>query len=588
MRVGVCRWCPAIMFVAVLASAASAFAAGSARAPKLRYDLLVRSERIYDGSGNAPFAGELAIAGDRIVYVGVKAPGAAVRTIDAGKAAVAPGFINMLSWSNESLLVDGRAESALRQGITLEVMGEGESMGPLTPDMKIDMKQRQEDDARYDVTWTTLDQYLRTLEGAGVAVNVASHVGAATLRGYVMGDTAAKADPAQIARMQELLRKAMEEGALGVASALIYTPGTYADTGELTALAAEAGRCGGIYATHLRSEGDRFLEALDEALAIARASGAPLHVYHLKVGGRANWPKMDAAIERIASARAAGLAVTADVYPYDASGTGLDAAMPPWVREGGVDAWVARLQDGDTARKVAAEMREPSSDWENVLAMAGADGAIVAGVKTAALQSLIGRRLSDIAAEWGVSPEAAAIRLVVEDKSRVAMVYRTMSEDNLRRLLQTPFVAFGTDAPAMVAEGAFLRNRQHPRAYGTFARVLGRYVRDEGLVPLEAAIHRMTGFPAQTLGLGDRGLLKPGYFADVVIFDADTIQDHATFTDPHRYASGVRHVVVNGVEAIREGQATNARAGKIVRGRGWKTPDGHGGCRASSQAWSHP
>lgn len=534
------------------------------------FDIIIQGGTIHDGSGRPPFVGDIAIRGDRIAFVGPRVPGSARRVIDARGKAVAPGFINMLSWSGETLLVAGRAESELRQGVTLLVMGEGESMGPLTPAMRARLIAQQEEGMPYAVPWTSLGGYLDHAVARGVAPNIASFVGAASVRQIVLGEAAVDPDAKQLEAMRGIVRDAMREGAMGVASALIYAPGAYAKTPELVALAAEAGRCGGIYATHIRSEGDRFLEAVDEALAIGRAAKVPVELYHLKVGGHANWPKMAKALARIDAARKIGVRVTADVYPYIASGTGLDAAMPPWVREGGTNAWIGRLRDPALRRRIVAEMQAPG-DWENVLRMAGADKATVAGVRTAALQPLVGRTLADIAAEWGISPEEAAIELVIADHGRVDMVYETMAEGNLLQVMARPFVSVSSDAAAMSAEGAFLRNRPHPRAYGAFARVLGHYARDEGLMPLSEAVHRLTGLPASVLGLADRGSLRAGSYADIVIFDPTTIADRATFADPHRYAVGVSDVFVNGIAALRDGTPTGAASGRVVRGRGSKS-----------------
>ncbi|MCW0197769.1 amidohydrolase family protein [Sphingopyxis sp.] len=551
------------------ATLAALLLAGCAASQPPSYDLLIRHGTIVDGSGRAAFTGDVAVRGDRIAYVGAHAPGTARRTIDAAGKAVAPGFINMLSWATESLLIDGRGESDLRQGVTLEVMGEGSSMGPLTPTMAKALVAQQEEGLRYPVRWTTLGGYLDHVAAQGVAPNIASFLGAATAREMVLGDTAAAPDPAQLRAMQGVVRQAMDEGAMGVASALIYPPGAFARTPELAALAGTAARCGGIYATHLRSEGDRFLESVDEAIAIGRAADVPVHFYHLKVGGRDNWPKMAAAIARIEAARRSGLRVSADVYPYIASGTGLDASMPPWLFDGGMEAGIARLKNPATRRRVVAEM-QGKGDWENVLRMAGPDKAVIAGVRTAALQPLVGRTLADIARERGVSAEEAAIELVVADRGRVDTIYQTMDEDNLRAALAWPFTAIGSDAPAIAAEGAFLNGRAHPRTYGSFARVLARYARDEKRLSLPEAVRRMSGLPAAILGLADRGLLRTGYLADIVLFDPETIADHASFADPHRYATGVSDVFVNGIAALADGKPTGAAPGRVVRGRGWK------------------
>jgi N-acyl-D-amino-acid deacylase len=555
------------------------------RAPE--YDLLVRGGTVYDGSGSAGFTGEVAIKGDRIAYVGPKAPGRAQREIDATGQAVAPGFINMLSWSTESLLVDGRGQGELRQGVTLQVMGEGESMGPLTDQMKADLLAQQVD-VKYPVEWTTLGEYLALLEKKGVSMNVASHIGAATARINLLGAADADPTPEQLAAMQDLVRKAMEEGALGVGSSLIYVPGSFAETDELVALATAAAQCGGIYATHMRSEGRGLIEAVDETIEISRRSGAPAEIWHLKAGGRQYWPKMDEVIARIEAARAAGVRVTTDMYAYPAGATGLDASMPPWVQEGGNAAWFARLRDPAVRKRVAAEMRSEDTDWENLMrAAGGAENMLVVVLRKPELKKYIGKTLAEIAKERGKSPEETAMDLVMEDETRVGTVYFLMSEDEVRRKIALPFMSFGSDGSAVSAEGVFLKSNLHPRSYGNFARVLGRYVRDEKVVPLEDAIHRMTSFPAAVLNLGDRGSLKEGMHADVVVFDPARIQDHATYTEPHQYATGVSKVIVNGVLALENGEPTEARPGRFVRGRAW-TGFEDGGCRESAAAWPWP
>ncbi|MEX1994238.1 MAG: D-aminoacylase [Steroidobacteraceae bacterium] len=552
--------------------------------PAPEYDLLVRGGTVIDGSGQAGFTGDVAIAGERIAYVGPRAPGAARRVIDAQGRTVAPGFINMLSWSNESLLIDGRGQGELRQGVTLEVMGEGDSMGPLTPGMKDELT-AQQGDLKYPVEWTTLGEYLETLERKGISLNVASHIGAATARMNLLGSEDLDPTPEQLAEMQDVVRVAMEEGALGVGSSLIYVPGTFAETDELVALAATAGRCGGIHATHMRSEGARLLEAIDETIEIARRSGAPAEIYHLKAAGRSNWGKLEAAIARIDAARKAGLRITTDMYAYPAASTGLDAAMPPWVQEGGNAAWYARLRDPAIRARVAADMRSDDAGWANTLREAGgAENVLISGLRKPALKPLIGKTLAEIARLRGTTPEEAAMDLVAEDESRVQSIYFLMSEDEVRRKVGLPFMSFGSDGSAVSAEGVFLKSNLHPRGYGNFARVLARYVRDEKLVTLEDAVHRMTAHPAAVLGLRERGRLEPGYYADVVVFDAATIADHATYVEPHQYSTGVSHVIVNGIEALRDGEPTDARPGRVVRGRAWTGwPDG--GCRASPRDW---
>jgi N-acyl-D-amino-acid deacylase len=563
----------------VLASvgAAPALAAGP------QHDVIIHDGLIYDGSGKPPYRGELTIDGDRITYVGPHATGHARTEVDAHGKAVAPGFINMLAHPEESLLADGRALSDLSQGVTLEVMGE-DSMGPLTPHMKELAKQRQSD-IHYDIDWTTLGEYLDKLQKRGIAPNVASFVGAGTVRTNVLGEADVQPTQDQLHAMEALVHQAMEEGALGVTTALIYSPNGYAKTPELMALASESARCGGMYIAHMRSEGDRLIEAVQETVAIARVSGAPAEIYHLKLAGKANWGKYDDLIETIETARAAGTRITADMYTYTAGATGLDAAMPPWVQDGGLEAWIARLRDPATRAKVIAEMRNPNPTWENLYARAGAGGILLLAFKNPALRGLIGKTLADVATARGVSPEDAAIDLVIENGARVEVAYFLMSEDNLRRQVALAWVSFGSDEAAPAPEGVFLHANNHPRAYGNFARLLAKYVRDEKVITVQEAVRKLAALPATNLSLRDRGELKVGYFADVVIFDPATIQDHATYEKPHQLATGVEDVWVNGVRALQNGTATGAASGRVVHGRAWKGAPG-GGCRASSGDWT--
>ena len=532
------------------------------------YDLIVQDGNIYDGSGGAPFVGDVAIRGDRIVRIAAEIEGSADAEIDARGLAVAPGFINMLSWSTESLIADGRGQSDIRQGVTLEVMGEGWSMGPHNPEMKRRMVERQQD-IRFPVGWTSLGEYLEHLQRSGISPNVASFVGAGTVRIHELGEGDVDPDPEQLLRMRGLVRQAMNEGAMGVGSALIYAPGNFAETDELVALASESARCGGMYISHMRSEGDRLLEAVDEVIEIARRSGGPAEIYHLKMAGRDNWGKIDEVIARIEAARAAGIRITTDMYLYTAGATGLDAAMPLWVQEGGVERWIERLRDPAIRARVAAEMRQPGQGWENLYLGAGPDKMILVSFRSEEMKQYAGRTLAEMAQLWGMSPEETAMELVVRDGGRVGTIYFLMSEDNVRRQVQLPWMSFGSDAGAQAPEGVFLRSSTHPRAYGNFARLLGHYVRDENLVPLEEAVRRLTSFPAANLGISDRGNLKAGYFADLVVFDPARIADHATFETPQRYATGMRHVLVNGVPVLRDGEHTGAKPGRVVRGPGW-------------------
>ena len=490
----------------------------------------------------------------------------------------------MLAHPEESLLVDHRALSDLVQGVTLEVMGE-DSMGPLSPPMKTELATRQ-GDLKYPVDWTTLGEYLDGLQRRGVSPNVASFVGAGTVRENLFLANSTQPTQAQLDTMRGLVRQAMEEGALGVTTALIYAPNTFARTPELIALAQESARCGGIYIAHIRSEGDRLLEAVDETIDIARASGAPAEIYHFKQSGQDNWGKLDAAIARIERARADGVRITADMYTYVAGATGLDAAMPTWVQDGGYDAWAARLKDPAIRARVLAEMkvRHPA-DWENLLGAAGPEGTLLLAFKNPALKPYTGKTLAEVARLRGVSPEEAAIELVVEDGTRVGVAYFLMSEDNVRREVALPWMSFGSDEEAPAPEGAFLKSHNHPRAYGNFARVLARYVRDEHRLTLAEEVRKLSGAPAQVLSLKDRGLLKPGYYADIVVFDPATVQDHATFDQPAQLATGVEDVLVNGGFALRDGRATGAPTGRVVRGRAWTGAPG-GGCRATAADWT--
>jgi N-acyl-D-amino-acid deacylase len=570
------RW--NLVALAVLSAASAA-----AEPAKTQHDTVVRNGLIYDGSGQPPITGDIAFDGDRISYVGPHAPGKGRSEIDAHGKAVAPGFINMLAHPEESLLIDGRALSDLKQGVTLEVMGE-DSMGPLTPAMKKDITSHQ-GDIHYDVNWTTLGEYLEKLQQRGIAPNVASFVGAGTIRINVLGEDNVQPTAPQLQQMRTLVHQAMEQGALGVTTALIYNPNTYAKTPELIALAEESAHCGGMYIAHMRSEGDRIVEAVQETIDIAKGSGAPAEIYHLKVGGRVNWNKLDAVIKQVESARAAGTRITADMYLYTAGATGLDVSMPPWVQEGGLDKWIERLKDPAIRARVLTEMREPSPTWENLLQRAGAKGALLLEFKNPALKPLTGKTLDEVATMRGVSPEEAAMQLVVEDGSRVGVAYFLMSEENVRREVALPWVSFGSDASAPAPEGVFLQSNEHPRAYGNFVRVLAKYVRDEKVISTEQAIRKLSGLPAQNLSIKDRGMLRKGYFADVVIFDPRTVQDHSTYEKPHQLASGVDEVWINGVQALHEGAATGAPSGRFVRGRAWTGYPG-GGCRADSKQWT--
>jgi len=557
-----------------LAVAGCATARDGAPPVPAAYDLIVRNGLAYDGGGGAPRRVDVAVRGDRIAAL--LPPGndaTATRELDARGRAVAPGFINVLSWANESLIADGRGMSDTRQGITLEIFGEGWSMGPMTDSMKA-LALAQQGDIRYPIEWTTLGDYLEHLEARGITPNVASFVGATTVRIHVLGEDDVQPTPEQLARMQDLVREAMAEGALGVGASLIYPPAAFAEPGELVALAQAAAESGGGYIAHMRSEADRLLEALAETIAIARATGQRAEAYHLKAAGEKNWPKMQQAIDLIAAARAEGLPVSADMYAYTAGATGLTAGLPSWVQAGGTEAMLRRLRDPAIRARVIAEMRDPDVDWENIRLLTGSDERVLLiDFKNPALKPLLGKTLAEVASERGAGPEETLIDLVVEDEGRAGAAYFLMSEENVELGLKQPWVSLGSDAESSAPEGVFLLSGSHPRAYGNVARFLGHYVRDRGLMPLEEAIHRLTGLPAANWKLRDRGCLAVGCHADIVVFDPANIAAHATYDAPQQYATGVGDVFVNGVQVLRDGEHTGALPGRVVRGPGWKGGD---------------
>ena len=538
-------------------------------APAPQYDLVIRNGTIYDGSGSPGFVGDVAINGDAIAVIGDLGRASGKTEIDATGLAVSPGFINMMCWANESLIEDGRSQSDIRQGVTLEVLGEGGSMGPLNETMKKLMVKHQ-GDIKYDIEWTTLDEYLVFLEERGVSPNVASFIGAETPREYVIGHEDRAPTPDELEQMRGIVRTAMEEGALGVASALIYPPGSFAETDELIALAEVVAENDGIYISHIRDEGARLLEAIGELIEIARAADIRAEIYHLKAAGRANWKLFPEAVAMVEQARSEGLHITADIYTYPASSTGLNATIPPWVQEGGFEASLERLADPVLRKRIVREMNEESDTWENMFHGAGSpDNILLVGFKSEELKPLTGKTLAEVAEMRGTPPEETIMDLIVEDRSRVGTIYFSQSEDVVRRAIALPWVSFCSDAASVAPEGVFLKRNPHPRAYGSFARVLGKYVREERLIPLEDAIRKLAALPAENLKIDRRGMLKEGYFADVVLFDPETIQDHATFVEPHQYATGVKHVFVNGVHVIENGEHTGATPGRVVRGPGW-------------------
>jgi N-acyl-D-amino-acid deacylase len=530
----------------------------------VKYDVIIRNGQIYDGSGLTSYAGDVGIIADTIAAVGDLKKAKGTVEIDATGLAVAPGFINMLSWAVESLIEDGRSQSDIRQGVTLEVLGEGDSWGPLNDRMKVQLKAEQ-GDLKYDIEWSTLGEYLEFLEKRGVSTNITSFVGTSTVRIYAIGYEDRVPTPEELDTMRMLVRQAMEEGAVGVSSALEYVPAAFAEPEELIELCREAAKYGGMYISHVRNEGDYLLEGLDELIHVAKEANIRSEVYHFKQVGLANWGKLDPAIAKIDSARNAGIEIMADMYNYVASSTGFDILMPDWVQEGGFDAWVKRLKDPAVRRVLAPVIRN------TIAAKTGtADKIIIIGFDNDTLKYLIGKTLADVAALKGKSPEETVMDLVIQDNSRVGAVYFSMSEENIKRQMALPWMTFCSDGKSMAPEGVFLKSSTHPRAYGNFARLLGKYVRDEKVISLEEAVHKLTLMPATNLRISRRGALKPGYFADLAIFDPATITDHATFEQPQQYATGMVHVFVNGVQVLKEGEHTGALPGRVVRGPGWK------------------
>jgi N-acyl-D-amino-acid deacylase len=533
------------------------------------FDVIIRNGTVYDGTGSEPRQADVAIRGDRIAGIGPAVAGAKANTvIDAKGLIVAPGFINMLSWSTESLIQDGRSQSEIRQGVTTEIMGEGDSMGPVNDRVR-EHKIREQTDIKYDIPWNTLAEYLEYLETRGVSCNVASFIGATTIREYVIGYEDKQPTPEQLDEMRELVRKEMEAGALGIGTSLIYPPAFYAKTEELIELCKVAAKYQGTYISHMRSEGNQLFEALDELLRIAREANIPAELYHIKAAGKKNWPKEDELLKRIERAQKEGLKVHADMYTYTAAGTGLDACLPPWTEDGGYTALFKRLRDPATREKIKAEVQVDTNKWENLYLDAGSpEKILLVGFKSEKLKPLTGKTLAEVAKMRGKDPIDTAMDLIAEDESRISTVYYLMSEENVKKELRKPWISFGSDEASQAPELPFTKSNPHPRAYGNFARVLGKYVRDEKVLSMADAIHRLSGLPATNLGLDHRGFLKEGMFADVVVFDPATITDHATFEKPHQYATGMKHVFVNGVQVIKEGEHTGAKPGRALWGPG--------------------
>jgi len=525
------------------------------------YDLIIRNGTVYNGSGEMPIVSDIAVKNDTIAAIGDLSQSSAAKEIDATNLAVAPGFINMVSWAVTSLIHDGRSQSDIRQGVTLEVFGEGTSMGPLNEKMKQELKERQKD-ILYNIEWTTLNEGLEFLEKKGVSCNIASFIGATSVRIHEIGYEDRPATPEEMERMKDLVRQAMEDGAVGISSSLIYVPATFASIEELIELAKVAAEYDGMYISHMRSEGDQILVALDELLLIAKEAGIRAEIYHLKASGKENWDKLDTVIERVNQAREEGLQVTADMYTYPASSTGMNVLFPSWVKEGGHDEMISRLKDPELRKKIVENMNfGGAGSPENILLI---------GFRNDSLKYLSGKTLAQVAELRGKDPKETVIDLIIEDDSRIGTVYFSMSEDNIRKKVAIPWVSFCSDAGSYTPEGVFLKNSTHPRAYGSFSRVIGKYVRDEKVISLQEAIRKLTSLPANNLKIINRGYLKPGYYADIVIFDPEKVQDHATFDNPHQFATGMQHVIVNGVRVLENGEHTGATPGRVVRGPGWK------------------
>jgi N-acyl-D-amino-acid deacylase len=538
--------------------------------PKDEYDIIISNGLVYDGSGNKPYNADIGIKGDTIAFIGNLSKSTAKENIDAKGKAVAPGFINMLSWATETLIADGRSMGDIRQGVTLEIFGEGWSMGPLNEKMKQEVKNDQTL-FKYDVNWNTLGGYLQMLEDKGVSPNVASFVGATTIRLFVIGEDNRDPTEAELIQMKQLVRQAMEEGALGVGSSLIYPPAFFAKTSELIELCKEASKYGGMYISHMRSEGNNILEAVEELITIAKEANIPAEIYHLKAAGKNNWNKIDSVIKIIERARSEGLKITTDMYTYTAGATGLTAAFPPSLQDGGFDKLWQRLQDPDVRKQMAVAMKSDATDWENLYYGAeGGKNVLLLGFRRDSLRKYIGKTVADVAALWGKSEEETAMDLIVQDSSRVDVAYFLMSEENVKKQMKLSYMSFGSDAGSMSPEGVFLNSSTHPRAYGNFARVLGKYSRDENVLPLEEAIYKLTKLPATNLKLQKRGELRNGYYADIVIFDAARVTDHATYEKPHQLATGVTDVFVNGQQVLKNSEHTGATPGRFIKGAGYK------------------
>jgi N-acyl-D-amino-acid deacylase len=532
------------------------------------FDVVIKNGVVYDGSGGEGQRVDVSIRGDYVAGLGDYKDANAKTVIDAKGLVVAPGFINMLSHSEESLIEDGRSQSEIRQGVTTEIMGEGESMGPVNERVRKQMLKDQTD-IKYAIEWSSLADYLKYLEKRGVSCNVASFIGAATIRENVIGYEDKLPTPEQLDQMRELVRKEMEAGALGIATALIYPPGSYAKTEELIEMCKVAARYRGKYISHMRSEGSQLLEAFEELVRIAREAAIPAEVYHIKALGQKNWGKVNDLLARIEAAQKEGLDIRANMYTYTAGGTGLTACLPPWTQDGGMDALYKRLADPAIRQKIAGEVKVDSDEWENYYTGSGSpDKILLVGFKSEKLKPLTGKTLAEVAKMRGKDPIEPLMDLILEDRSRIETIYFLMSEDNVKKELTKPWISFCSDEASQAPEGVFLKSNPHPRAYGSFARVLGKYCRDEKVISMAEAIRRLSALPATNLGLDRRGMLKEGMFADVVVFDPEAIADRATYENPHQYAVGMKHVFVNGVQVLKDGEHTGAKPGRALWGPG--------------------
>lgn len=535
-----------------------------------QYDTIIRNGTIYDGNGVEPVKGDIGIKNDTIAFIGDLSNAPAKNEIDANGNAVAPGFINMLSWATETLIEDGRSQSDIKQGVTLEVMGEGWSMGPLSASMK-EREQRAQGDIKYKIAWNTLGEYLDFLEKKGVSCNVASFIGATTVRDYVIGEDNRAPSAAELDSMKLLVRRGMEEGALGIGSSLIYPPAFFAKTEELIELCKEAAKYGGSYISHMRSEGNKFYEAVEELIRIAKETNIHGEIYHLKAAGKDNWNKLDSVIRRVERARAEGVDVSANMYTYIAGATGMTAAFPPSLQDGGFGKLRERLMDPGIREEMKKAMNTNAADWENLYyGTGGPEHVLLLSFRQDSLKKYTGKTLAEVARIRGTTAEDAAIDLIIQDSTRVGTAFFLMSEENVKKQVAIPWVSFGSDEGSYTNEGVFLKSNAHPRAYGTFARVLGKYSRDEKLITLQEAIRKLSKLAATNLKIQRRGELKVGHYADIVIFDAEKVKDNATFEKPHQYAEGMIHVFVNGVQVLKNGEHTGAKPGRFVKGPGFK------------------